>query len=57
MDSFVYADDNPARPEDSVHERRNWKIEDYISIYFEDSEFENICKCTNIRYLEDKERL
>ena len=38
---------------DTIHETYNWKVEDYISIYFDNSEYENICNCTNIRYLEE----
>ncbi|KAJ3622392.1 hypothetical protein MTP99_002905 [Tenebrio molitor] len=32
-------------------ERKDWKISDYIAMYFEDSDVENICACTNLKYL------
>ena len=54
MGTFVPPDVNYSGPEDTVYERQNWKIDDYISKYFEDSEFQNICNCTNVRYFQDK---
>lgn len=39
---------------DTVYERQNFKIENYITMYFDDSDFQNICNCTNVRYLEEK---
>lgn len=33
-------------------DRRDWKVEDYIKIFFDDSDFENICNCSNVRHQE-----
>ncbi|KAJ8941958.1 hypothetical protein NQ314_010177 [Rhamnusium bicolor] len=42
--------------EPTFHERERWKVEDYIKVYFDDSDFENICNCTNVKYLEEIEK-
>nr|CAH7744063.1 unnamed protein product [Callosobruchus chinensis] len=56
MGCFVPPDVNLAKPEDTAHERRDWKIEDYIRMYFDDSDFADICHCTNVRFLHEKGR-
>ncbi|KAJ8950135.1 hypothetical protein NQ314_007988 [Rhamnusium bicolor] len=40
----------------TFHERERWKVEDYIKVYFDDSDFANICNCTNVKYLGEKEK-
>nr|CAH7757275.1 unnamed protein product [Callosobruchus chinensis] len=42
MGCFVPPDVNLAEPEDTAYERRDWKIEDYIRMYFDDSDFADI---------------
>nr|CAH7722280.1 unnamed protein product [Callosobruchus chinensis] len=56
MGCFVPPDVNLAEPEDTAYERRDWKIEDYIRMYFDDSDFADICHCTNVRFLHEKGR-
>lgn len=41
---------------DGFSERENWTLEQYINVYLSDSDFENICNCTNVRYLAEKEK-
>nr|CAH7768236.1 unnamed protein product [Callosobruchus chinensis] len=53
---FVPPDVNLAEPEDTAYERRDWKIEDYIRMYFDDSDFADICHCTNVRFTHEKGR-
>ncbi|CAH1970687.1 unnamed protein product, partial [Acanthoscelides obtectus] len=43
-----------SEPEDTTYERRDWTIENYISMYFDDSDFIDICHCTNVRFLQEK---
>nr|CAH7761725.1 unnamed protein product [Callosobruchus chinensis] len=56
MGCFVPPDVNLAEPEDTAYERRDWKIEDYIRMYFDDSDFVDICHCTNVKFLHEKGR-
>lgn len=39
---------------DTEHDREFWKTKDYVNMYFDDCDFENICNCTNVKYLMDK---
>ncbi|KAG5869888.1 hypothetical protein JTB14_031994 [Gonioctena quinquepunctata] len=37
-------------PEDSSFERKDWKVLDYFKMYFDNSDVENMCACTNLKY-------
>ncbi|KAG5899819.1 hypothetical protein JTB14_010258 [Gonioctena quinquepunctata] len=37
-------------PEDSSFERKDWKILDNFKMYFDNSDAENMCACTNLKY-------
>ncbi|KAG5882855.1 hypothetical protein JTB14_000631 [Gonioctena quinquepunctata] len=37
-------------PEDSRFERKDWKVLDYFKMYFDNSDVENMCACTNLKY-------
>lgn len=37
-----------------IETRREWKVQDYIKMYLDDEIFQNICDCTNVRFLEEK---
>nr|CAI5835339.1 unnamed protein product [Callosobruchus analis] len=51
MGWFVPPGFNLPEPEDTAYERRDWKIENYIVVYFDDSDLGDISHCTNVRYL------
>lgn len=53
-DSFVSPNIKFAGNSDSSQDRREWEIKEYTNMYFDDAVFENICNCTNIRYLQEK---
>ncbi|KAJ8959767.1 hypothetical protein NQ314_006196 [Rhamnusium bicolor] len=53
-DSFVLPNIKFAGNSDSLQDRREWKIKEYTNMYFDDAVFENICNCTNVRYLQKK---
>ena len=36
--------------------RHEWTPKDYVSMYLDDSDFTNICNCTNIRYFSEKQK-
>lgn len=37
-----------------IETRREWKVQDYLKMYLDDEIFQNICDCTNVRFLEEK---
>ncbi|KAG5866438.1 hypothetical protein JTB14_018620 [Gonioctena quinquepunctata] len=37
-------------PEGSSFEREDWKVLDYFKMYFDNSDVENMCACTNLKY-------
>nr|CAI5837559.1 unnamed protein product [Callosobruchus analis] len=54
MGCFVPSGFNFPKFEDTAYERRDWKIENCIRLYFDDSDFGDISHCTNVRYLQEK---
>lgn len=43
-------------PNDRSLERRDWKASDYFKMYFDDSDAENICACTSLKYLVEQNK-
>lgn len=41
-------------PVDNVESRRDWKVQDYLKMYLDDEILQNICDCTNVKFLEEK---
>lgn len=44
------------KPTDRSFERKDWRVSDYIKMYFDDSDIENICACTNLKYLVEHDK-
>lgn len=36
--------------------RKDWTIKDYLNIFLSDEDFENMCNCTNVKYMTEHEK-
>ncbi|KAJ8918209.1 hypothetical protein NQ315_014077 [Exocentrus adspersus] len=49
--NFEYQSDS-----DSYQEIQNCRVQDYVTMYLDDKDFQQICDCTNVRYLKGKRK-
>lgn len=56
MDSFIPLHFNSEEVEDGLEDRSNWQVENYVDMYFSDTDFQNMADCTTLRILQDTEK-
>ncbi|KAK9736383.1 Transposase IS4 [Popillia japonica] len=56
MGSFIPLHFNSEEVEDGLEDRSNWQVENYVDMYFSDTDLQNMADCTNLRILQDTEK-
>ncbi|KAK9701759.1 Transposase IS4 [Popillia japonica] len=56
MGFFIPLHFNSEEVEDGIEDRSNWQVENYVDMYFSDTDFQTMADCTNLRILQNTEK-